>query len=60
MKAGRTARRWELAVDVQGDDAAQSAILAQLIQAGLPVIGFGEVRQELEDVFMQVTQGIVS
>jgi hypothetical protein len=31
-----------------------------LIEGGLPVIGFEEAKVELEDVFMQVTKGIVS
>jgi ABC-2 type transport system ATP-binding protein len=47
-------------VDFAGDDAAQTAILTHLMQAGLPVVGFQETKIELEDVFMQVTKGIVS
>ena len=43
-----------------GDDAMQTSILTQLIQGGIPVVGFDEVKVELEDVFMQVTKGIVS
>jgi ABC-2 type transport system ATP-binding protein len=53
-------RRLELAVDFDGDDATQTTILTRLIQAGLPVVGFEEAGMELEDVFMQVTRGIVS
>jgi len=53
-------RRFELIVSFSGDDAAQTAILTHLMQAGLPVIGFEETKVELEDVFMQVTKGIVS
>jgi ABC-2 type transport system ATP-binding protein len=53
-------RRHELVVHFSGDDSAQTSILTRLIQAGLPVIGFAETQAELEDVFMQVTKGIVS
>jgi ABC-2 type transport system ATP-binding protein len=56
----RSRRRVELRVDFEGDDIKQTAILTQLIEAGLPVVGFEETRIELEDVFMQVTRGIVS
>jgi hypothetical protein len=31
-----------------------------LIQAGFPIVAFEEIKVELEDVFMQVTKGIVS
>jgi ABC-2 type transport system ATP-binding protein len=58
--AKRTPRRYELDISFDGDDAVQTSILTQLIQGGLPVIGFEEVKVELEDVFMQVTKGIVS
>ena len=58
--AERSGHRVELRVDFEGDDVRQTAILTQLIQAGLPVVGFEETRIELEDVFMQVTRGIVS
>jgi ABC-2 type transport system ATP-binding protein len=54
------ARRQELVVDFTGDDSAQTAILTRLMQAGLPVVGYEEAKLELEDVFMQVTKGIVS
>jgi ABC-2 type transport system ATP-binding protein len=56
----RARRRFELIVRFSGDDAAQTAILTGLMHAGLPVIGFEETKAELEDVFMQVTKGIVS
>jgi ABC-2 type transport system ATP-binding protein len=53
-------RSFELIVDFEGDDMAQTALLTRLIQAGLPVTGYQETQVELEDVFMQVTKGIVS
>jgi ABC-2 type transport system ATP-binding protein len=58
--ARQAPRRFELEAGFDGDDAMQTAILTRLIQGGLPVVGFDEVRVELEDVFMQVTKGIVS
>jgi hypothetical protein len=56
MGSSHAAPRLELVVDFGGDDAAQTAILTRLMHAGLPVIGFQEVKVELEDVFMQVTK----
>ena len=53
-------RSFELIVDFEGDDMAQTVLLTRLIQAGLPVTGYQETQVELEDVFMQVTKGIVS
>ena len=58
--ARQAPRRFELEAGFDGDDAMQTAILTRLIQGGLPVVGFDEVKVELEDVFMQVTRGIVS
>ncbi len=58
--ARRMPNRCELDLSFDGDDAVQTALLKALIQAGLPVIGFEEAKVELEDVFMQVTKGIVS
>ncbi len=47
-------------VDFAGDDAAVSALLRELVGAGLPVLRFAETMHDVEDVFMQVTKGIVS
>jgi ABC-2 type transport system ATP-binding protein len=49
-----------LHVTFAGDDEAASALLADLVVAGLPVLGFAEEPSDLEEVFLQVTQGIVS
>jgi ABC-2 type transport system ATP-binding protein len=49
-----------LHVTFTGDDAAVSSLLADLVSAGLPVVGFVEEPGDLEDVFLQVTKGIVS
>ncbi len=46
--------------DFGGNDEALSALLAQMISQGIPVISFHEETGDLEDVFLQVTQGIVN
>ena len=56
----RGERRYALEVEFTGDDDVQAAILARLVQSGMPVISFEEAGTDLEDVFMQVTRGIVS
>jgi ABC-2 type transport system ATP-binding protein len=43
-----------------GDDAAMQALLADLIQRGLPIVHFSEEMKNLEEVFMRATKGIVS
>jgi ABC-2 type transport system ATP-binding protein len=47
-------------IDFSGDDVALSTLLGRLVAAGIPVITFGEETGDLEDVFLHVTQGIVS
>ncbi len=44
----------------QGDDETLSQLLAQLISAGIQVVSFSEEHGDLEDVFLQVTKGIVN
>ncbi len=56
LPPGRT--RWE--ADFHGDDRALSALLTDLVEAGLPVVHFSEEQTTLEEVFMQLTQGIIS
>ena len=46
--------------DFDGNDSALSAILTALVGHELGVISFTEEKSDLEDVFLQVTQGIVS
>ncbi len=50
----------ELVFDFTGQDAALSAVLRSLVQHELGIISFSEETSDLEDVFMQVTRGIVS
>ena len=49
-----------LRVDFSGDDAALSDLLAGLVAQGLPIVSFSEETGDLEDVFLQVTKGIVN
>lgn len=46
--------------DFTGDDQAMATMLAQMIQANIPVASFNEEVGDLEDVFLKVTQGIVN
>jgi ABC-2 type transport system ATP-binding protein len=52
--------RHQLQVDFSGDDVQLSAMLGALTARGIPVVGFSEDKGDLEDVFMRITQGIVS
>ena len=42
-----------------GDEAAQAALLGDLVRAGVEVVEFGAKSVSLEDVFLQVTEGRV-
>lgn len=53
-------RRNELVADFAGDDNAQAAILNRLIAARLPILSFQEEKVDLEALFMQRTQGLVT
>ncbi|HRQ39576.1 MAG TPA: ABC transporter ATP-binding protein [Chloroflexota bacterium] len=46
--------------DFGGNDEALSHLLAQMINQGIRVVSFHEETGDLEDVFLQVTQGIVN
>jgi ABC-2 type transport system ATP-binding protein len=43
-----------------GDDEALSQLLGNLVEQGLPIVHFSEETQNLEEVFMRATRGIVS
>jgi ABC-2 type transport system ATP-binding protein len=49
-----------LRFDFTGNDQALSQLLTDLIQAGIPIVSFNEEGSDLEDLFLQVTRGIVS
>ncbi len=44
---------------LRGDEAAEAEVLRKMIEHGFRVIAFGARRRTLEDVFMQVTKGLV-
>ena len=43
-----------------GDDGALAQLLGNLVEQGLPIVHFSEETQNLEEVFMRATRGIVS
>ncbi len=43
----------------QGDRHAEAALLREMVQAGFELVEFGCRQKSLEDVFMQVTRGVV-
>ncbi len=51
---------WNILVQFSGDKAAISHLLKQLVLADVPVLAFAEESASLEDVFMKLTEGIVS
>jgi len=54
------AGRVGLEADFSGDDNALHALLTHLLEQGLPIVHFSEDTQNLEEVFMRATRGIVS
>lgn len=46
--------------DFTGSDQQMSSLLAELIQGEIPVVSFSDDGGDLEDIFLQVTRGIVS
>lgn len=50
----------ELVFEFSGGDTELSAVLASLVKRDLGIISFSEEASDLEDVFLQVTRGIVS
>jgi ABC-2 type transport system ATP-binding protein len=59
-QADETASHQVLEIDYLGDEAAVTGLLRELVLAGVPVVKFNESKQELEDVFLQITKGQVS
>jgi ABC-2 type transport system ATP-binding protein len=41
-----------------GKDQEQAAFLKMMIDEGIPVVSFGEVKENLEDVFLSITEGV--
>jgi len=50
----------ELELDFNGDKQAVSALIARLVKADIPLLAFREEVESLEDMFMKLTEGIVS
>ncbi|MDY6877880.1 MAG: ABC transporter ATP-binding protein [Chloroflexota bacterium] len=50
----------DLQVTFAGDDEALARLLGEVVTAGFPVILFHEETGDLEDVFMRLTEGVVS
>lgn len=51
---------WDIVVEFQGDKVGVSGLLKQLVTAEVPVLSFTDESDSLEDVFMKLTEGIVS
>jgi len=51
---------WELELKFMGDKMDVSALIARLVSANVPLLSFREEVETLENVFMQLTAGIVS
>ena len=49
-----------LEAEFTGDDESLRGLLSQLLERGLPVVHFSEETQDLEEVFMRATRGIIS
>ncbi|MEW6402672.1 MAG: ABC transporter ATP-binding protein [Chloroflexota bacterium] len=47
-------------VEFTGNDEALRELLAELLRRGLPVVHFSEETQDLEEVFMRATRGLVT
>jgi ABC-2 type transport system ATP-binding protein len=61
MPEGLGKGEWiSLELEFNGDDEALRRLLAHLIEQGLPIVHFSEETQNLEQVFMRTTRGIVS
>ncbi|MDY7040739.1 MAG: ABC transporter ATP-binding protein [Chloroflexota bacterium] len=50
----------QIEIDFVGDDADTAAMLTHLTSQGVAVVSFCETANDLEDVFLRITQGIVS
>ena len=46
-------------IRVDGDNLLLGAILARLVSAGIPVYGYEEALDDLEEIFLRTTKGLV-
>jgi len=51
---------WAVQVSFSGDKMGVSALVARLVKADVPLLSFREESESLEDMFMKLTEGIVS
>ncbi len=51
---------WDIMTEFNGDKIAVNALLKQLMAANIPVLSFATETDSLEDVFMKLTEGVVS
>jgi ABC-2 type transport system ATP-binding protein len=49
----------EIHVEIDGGDEQAAQLLSQLVSAGLGIIEFRHIRDDLEDIFMKITRGDV-
>jgi len=52
--------RIKINFEFEGDDSELSELVVRLFQAEIPLLRFSENEQQLEDIFLNATQGIVS
>lgn len=55
-----TGSEWEIVLQFRGDRWALSSLVKELVLADIPMVAFNEETDSLEDLFMQLTEGIVS
>jgi len=61
LREGLGKAEWlSLEAEFIGNDEALSQLLGNLVEQGLPIVHFSEETQNLEEVFMRATRGIVS
>lgn len=51
---------WDMQVSFSGDKIGVSALIARLVKADIPLLSFREESESLEEMFMKLTEGIVS
>ncbi len=60
LSPGSTEARQSLRFEFQGDDIQLSEVLHNLVRSGVAVLHFSEDNGDLEDLFLKVTQGLVT
>ena len=60
MPGNQNGGRVRLEIEFMGEDTALTALLANLVQQGIPIVHFSEDSRDLEEVFMRATKGMVT